>query len=102
MIDIEEGDVTLVQPVEENDEFDEIRVGLLPERLLTASIHVVHERRDAIGERKWTEIAVKRVVGVARLKPHLDVILAPAMPIENFFDLEAKVAFHLEDKCTNA
>ena len=63
-VDIKEGHVVIEDLVQEDDELDQIRVGLLPEWFLAASKQVVEQRCDAEGQRVGVLVIVKRVVPV--------------------------------------
>ena len=53
---VEEGDVIVGNFMEQDDELDEIRVRLLPERLLPPTEKVVQKRCDAEGEGVGVEV----------------------------------------------
>src|SRR5580704_15654941 len=96
LINIEEGHIVVGDLVKKDDEFNEVRVRLLPERFLTATEKIVQKRSDVICKRVRIEIVVKRVVAVVGIETDFDVIVGPAMTGENLIYLLAEVAFHFE------
>ena len=82
--------------MEKDDEFDEVRVRLLPERFLPSSEKIVQKRSDVVREGVGVQIIVKRVVAVVGIETDFDVIFGPAMTRENLIYLLAEVAFHFE------
>src|SRR5258708_24803044 len=96
LIDIEEGHVVVGDLVKKDDEFNEVRVRLLPERFLTATEKIVQKRSDVIRKRIRIEIIVKRVVAVVGIETDFDVIVGPAMTRQKLIYLLAEVAFHIK------
>src|SRR5438874_2560882 len=58
-IHIEQRHVIVQDEMQEDQKLDEIGIGLLPEGLLTVAIKIVHEAREAVGERVGVEIGLK-------------------------------------------
>ena len=61
---IEQGDVIVGNLVKLDEKLDEIRVRLLPERLLSLAEEVIQQAGDIIGQRVSVQIVVERVVAV--------------------------------------
>ena len=64
LVDVEERHVVVEHLVQQDDELDQVRVGLLPERFLAPAKEVVQETGDAVGQRVGIEVVVERVVPV--------------------------------------
>jgi hypothetical protein len=62
LVKIEERDVIVSSFVKQDDELDEVGIGLLPEWFLALPKEVVQQARDVIGERIRVQAVVERVV----------------------------------------
>src|ERR1700723_3384319 len=98
LVDIEERNVVVGGLVKQDDELQEVGVGLLPERLLATAKEIIEKRGDVVGERVGVEIVVKRVVAVLGIETDFDVILDAPVTREDVFHLAAKIAFHLQNQ----
>ena len=83
--------------MKKNDEFDEVGVRLLPERLFAAAEKVVQKRSDVIRQSVGVQIVVERVVAVFGIEADFNVILDALVTREDVFCLGAKIAFYLQD-----
>ena len=97
-VDVEQGDIVIGDLVQQDDEFDQIRVGLLPEWFPSLSKQVVQQRSDTVGQCIGVEIVVKRIVTVLGLEADFDIVARASAPFENAFHLAAEVPFHLQNK----
>src|SRR5437867_2315450 len=88
--------------VEQDDELDEVRVGLLPEGLLATPVEVIEERGDPVGESVGVEVVVQRIVAVLGLEAHLEVVGPAPVPAEDLAHPVAEVALDLQDKAPDA
>ena len=88
--------------MKKDDELDEVRVRLLPERFLATAKQVVQQRRDAEGQGVGVQVVVKGVVSVFGIEADLDVILTALVTVENALHLTAKVSFDFEDEAADA
>ena len=66
-IDIEKRDVIESDFVQQDDEFDEVGVGLLPERFLASPEEIVEQRSDVVRERVSVEVSGR--LASAKMKP---------------------------------
>ena len=102
LVDVEERHVAAQHLVEQDDELDEVRVGLLPEGLLAAPVEVIEERGDPVGESVGVEVVVKRIVAVLGLEAHLEVVGLAPVPAEDLAHPVAEVALDLQDQASDA
>ena len=80
LVHVEQRHVVVDDLVQQDHELHEVRVRLLPERLLAPAEEVVQERGDAVGQRIGVEVVVQRVVAVRRVEADLDVVVgAPVL-----------------------
>ena len=86
-VDIEQGDVVVGDLVQQDDELDEVRVGLLPERFLAFAEEIVQQRRDVVRERVGVEVVVQRVVAVVGVQADLDVVVPRVRAARGFLSL---------------
>jgi len=91
LVDIEEGDVVVGGLMKKDDEFDEVRVCLLPERLLATPEKVVQKRGDVVRESVGVEIVMEWVVAVLGIEADFDVILGALVTRKDVFCLAAKI-----------
>ena len=101
-VDIEQGHVVIGDLVQLDDELDEVRVGLLPERFLAFAEEIVEQRSDVVCERIGVEVVVQRVVSVLGVQVDLDVVVLASVALEDVFHLVAEVAFHFEHESADA
>ena len=101
LVDLEERHVVVERLVQQDHELDQVRAGLLPERLLAAAEQIGHERGDAVGQGVGVEIVVQRVVAVRRVETDLDVVVGAAVARQDVADLPAEVAFDLQDQAAD-
>src|SRR5580704_7287948 len=92
-VDVEQRDIAVGDLVQQDDEFDEIGIGLLPEGVVTASVEIVEQRSNVIGQCVGVEVIVQRVVAVLGVETDFDIIGRPSVTIEDVFHLVAKVSF---------
>jgi len=71
--------------MKEDDELDEIGVGLLPKRLLATAKEIVQRRGDVVREGVGVQVIVKRVVAVLGIETDFDVILGPLVTCKDLF-----------------
>ena len=101
-IDVEKSDVIESHFMEQDDELDEVRVGLLPEGFLAAAEKVVQQRSDVVGERVGVKVVVKRVVAILGCEADFDVIADTPVPGQDFPDASAEVSLHFENEAADA
>ena len=101
-IDVEQRDVVVGNLVQENDELDEVGVGLLPKRFFAATEQVVQKRCDAIRQSVGIQVVMERVVTVVGIEADFYVVFLPCMLRKNTAHLVTEIAFHLEDETTDA
>src|SRR6202051_2273061 len=87
--------------MKKNDELDEIRVGLLPERFLASPEEVIQERSDVVGQSVRVEIVVQGIVPILGIEADFDVVFGPAVACEDFIYPVAEVPFYFEDEPTD-
>jgi hypothetical protein len=80
--------------MKEDDELDEIGVGLLPKRLLATAKEIVQERGDVVREGVGVQVIVKRVVAVLGIETDFDVILGPLVTCKDLFYADRVLAKH--------
>ena len=80
-VDVEQGHVVVSDLVQLDDELDEVRVGLLPERLLAFAEQIVQQRRDVVGQCVGVEIVVQRVVAVVGVQVDFDVVVVTSVSL---------------------
>ena len=102
LVDIEEGNVVVGGLMKEDDELDEVGVGLLPEGLLATAEQIVQERGDVVRQGVRFQVIVERVVAVLGIEADFDVILGALVTSEDVFYLSAKVALYLQNKSTDS
>ena len=61
--------------MQQDDEFHQVRVGLLPERLLTATEQVIQQAGNSVCQRVSFEIVMKGIVPVSRFEAEFEVIV---------------------------
>ena len=94
LVDVKEGHVVVGNLMKKDDEFDEVGVRLLPERLLASSEKIIQKRSNVVRKRVCVEIIVKRVVAVFGIEADFDVILCPARAASRIsFTLRQKSPF---------
>src|SRR5689334_13667020 len=102
LIYIEKCDVIVGNFVQENDELDEVGVGLLPEGFLAPPEEVVEQRCDAVGKSIRVEFVVQGIVAIFGVETDLDVVLLSFVERQYVSDLMAEIAFDFEHKTANA
>ena len=78
-VNIEQGDVVVQRLVKQDDELDEVRVRLLPERLFALAEQIVQQRRNAVRERVGVQVVMQRVIPELGVQADLQIILAAAV-----------------------
>ena len=101
LVDVEQGHVVVDDLVQQDDELDQVGIGLLPERFLAATEQVVEQRGDAIGQRVGLEVVVERVVAVRGVEADLEVVVAAPVQRHQLAQFVAEVALHLEDEAAD-
>ena len=76
-VNIEQRHVVVEHLVQQDDELDQVRVGLLPERFLALAEEVVQQTRDAVRQRICLQIVVQRVVPKVARRGSVPGNLAP-------------------------
>src|SRR6266478_5162583 len=102
VIDIEKRDVIEGHLVKLDDELHQVRVSLLPERLLPLAKQVVQKRGNVVGQCVGIEVIVQGVVPILRIETDLDVIRFSSVMLEDSAHLMTKVAFNFEHQPTNS
>jgi hypothetical protein len=74
LVDLEERHVVIEHLMQQDHELDQVRAGLLPERLLPAAKQIGHQRGNAVGQRVGIEGVVERVVAIDGVETDLDVV----------------------------
>ena len=100
-IHLGEGRVAVREAPQQDDELEQIRVRLLPERLLRLAEQVVDQRRDGVGNGVRIEIVVERVVADVATEADLGVVRGTSGTREHPVHLLAEVALDFEDKAAN-
>ena len=77
-VHVEQRDVVVEHLVQQDDEFDKIRVGLLPERLLAFAEQVIEQTRDTIRQRIRFQIVVQRVIAKVARQIQFQIIFRAA------------------------
>ena len=86
-VNIKQGHVVIQDLVQEDDELDQIRIGLLPEWVFAASKQVIEQRGDAEGQGIGVLVIVQRVVAVLAMQADFDVIFAASVFAKKLTDL---------------
>ena len=92
-VNIEQRHVVVQRLVKQDDELDQVRVGLLPERLFTFAEQIVQQRRDAVRQRVGVKVVMERVVPEVGVEADLQVVLAAAVSVEQSRTLWQKSPF---------
>src|SRR5258708_471233 len=87
--------------MEKDDEFNEVRVSLLPEGFLAPAEEVVQERRNVVGQRVRVEVIIQGVVAVLGAEADFDIVLSPVMTFQNISYFVAKVSLHFQKQAAN-
>ena len=82
--------------MQEDDEFDQIRVCLLPEGFLASAEEVVQQRCDVVRQSVGVEVVVERVVAIFGIEADFDVVLGPVVALKNSSHLVAEVSLHFQ------
>ena len=64
--------------MKQDDEFDQVRVGLLPERFLAPAVQIVKQGCDAVSQSVGVQVIVQRIVPVQGMEADLDIIVGRA------------------------
>ena len=83
-VHVEEGYVVVGDFVKQDDELDEVRVGLLPERFFALAEEVVQKSCDAVGQGVRVQIVVQGVIAVLGVQADFDVVFGPLIPSPEF------------------
>src|SRR5262249_6846649 len=86
-VNVKERHVIVKDFVQEDQEFDQVRVGLLPEWLLAAAKQVVEEGRDSKGGCVGVLVIVQRVIAVAASQVDFQVVLGAAVLFQDLSNL---------------
>ena len=97
-VHLRERRVAVDETPQQDDELEQIGVGLLPERLFGFAEQVVHECGDRKGDRIRIEVVVQRVVADVAAEPNLRVVRLSPGATEHPSHLLAEVALHFEDE----
>ena len=101
-VDLGERGVPVGESAKQNDELQQVRVCLLPERFLRSSEQIVQQRGDGIRHGVRVEVVVERVVTDAGVESDLDVVFVSSSvpqdgqgrtcPLKSPFDLQHQTA----------
>ena len=100
-VHLRERRVAVDEPPQQDDELEQIGVGLLPEGLLGFAEQVVHQCGDRKGDRVRVEVVVERVVADVAAEPNLRVVRFAPGATEHPSHLLAEVALHFEDEAAD-
>jgi hypothetical protein len=79
--------------VQQDDEFDKVGVGLLPERFLPSPEEVVEERSNVVRERVGVEVILEGIVSVLGAEADFDVVLNAVVPFKDVVYPRTKITF---------
>lgn len=102
VINVEESDVAIDEPMQEDDELHDVGRGHGPERIASFTEVERDEAREGIRERVGVEIVFEWVVAVVAVERDLDIVVFAPVRRENLAHLVAEIALHLEHEPADA